>query len=154
MRVVTGAAAVALATLVLAVQATAAAQPTYAQQLAATGHELTTSLGELGAVAGMSIRYPIKPSDARRAATRLAAVRSDLQAIAKRLDAMHPPARARTPHARLAQAVSALAVQVSPVLAKLRDGYLVAAGELPNLPAATRVGLALTALKKQGYRVG
>ena len=68
--------------------------------------------------------------------------------------AMHPPSAVRMQHARLTAAVAQLAKQLAPILKRVRQGYLVAAAQIPNLSAGARVGEALTALKKHGYRVG
>jgi hypothetical protein len=149
--------ALALALVALAAQApaaSAAAGNSYATQLTASAREVTASLAGLGAVTGMSIQYPVKPDTARRASTKLAGVEAKLRQVAKTLAAMHPPAAVRADHTRLTKGVTALADQVAPVLARLRNGYLVAAAKLPNLPAAATVGDALAALRKHGYRVG
>jgi hypothetical protein len=148
---------VTIALVAVAASATAAQAAvggTYATQLTASVGELTSSLNDLGAVTGMSIQYPVKPSTARRAATRLAGADAKLRHVAKTLAAMHPPAAVRADHARLVKGVDALEHQVRPVLARLRAGYLVAAARLPNLPAVSTVGAALTALRKHGYHVG
>jgi hypothetical protein len=130
------------------------ASDAYSSQIVVSAHQLTASLEGLGAVAGMSIEYPIKPATGRRAAAKLALVEATLRQTGKTLAAMHPPARVRAQHVRLATAVVALGNAVAPILARVRAGYLVAAAQLPNLRAAARVGEALTALQKAGYHVG
>ena len=132
----------------------ASPDPAYSKQMQAVGAGLSTSLAAISAAAGVPFHYPVKPTAARDAARYLTKGHVSLVAVTSRLKAIKPPAAVATDHAKLMKATVQLNTEILPVIAKLRQGYLVAADKLLSLPGIKKVSAAVVALKKDGYSIG
>jgi hypothetical protein len=146
-----------LASVVAACGAHSANPPTkeaYQRELRPAGAELSRVLRTLPSLAAASIKYPPKPTAARTAAAALVKARAQLRDAAGRIADAAPPAAVSREHAALGRAVRRLDGELAPLIAKLKQGYLVVAGRLRSLPGARDVDRALAALRSKGYRIG
>jgi hypothetical protein len=145
---------VALGSTEVAAAAGAPSKSQYVKQMSPVGKTLTAALTSLQTVTGMSLTYPPPPTAARRAGTILAKTESNLQLASKQLATITAPAGAAAQHAQLMKGATEFAVELKPIITKLKAGYLVAASGLLSLRGAVLVSDALTTLNRNGYRIG
>jgi hypothetical protein len=148
-----GAAVVAVA-CAAAGSAGSLADSTYERQMKSVGKELSASLLTLPTATGIALRYPVEPTAARDAAAVLTRGQVKLHNVTSRLKTIRPPVAVATEHAKLVQATVELASEIKPVIAKLHQGYLIAASKLLSLPGLKKISDAVAVLDKRGYRIG
>jgi hypothetical protein len=114
----------------------------YAKQLTAIGKNASSSIGSLTAMNSASSAY-----------VALGKVQVALEIAANRLSSIKPPAKIATAHAKLTAAVGELAVELSPIRAKLKTGNLQALGSVLSLKGMKDLLAANAALAKAGYHI-
>jgi hypothetical protein len=126
----------------------------YAAGVHRAGGQISTSLGSLVRVVRISLHYPTAPGEALQCASILNRTVARLEAAQTELRSLHPPRAARPGHARLVAGTAALARELRPLIAKLRNGYLVATAKVLSLPAVATIESAAKKLKAAGYPTG
>jgi hypothetical protein len=125
----------------------------YVTQMKVPGQLLSASLASISKVAARSLRYPIRPTAAKEAASALTMTEVKLRDAVKRLRAIAPPAAVAREHAELTKGADELRTELKPIIAKLHQGYFVVVAELPSLQGSERIAAALARLKSKGYQV-
>jgi hypothetical protein len=126
----------------------------YVTQMRVPGQELSTSLRSIPDVTALGLRYPVRPTAAREAATKLTTVRLTLSDATRRLREITPPVAIATFHADLKQGAAELETELGPIIAGLKKGYLTELSKLPSLRGVAEVEVGLRALKAHGYSIG
>jgi hypothetical protein len=119
-----------------------AALPVYTRQVNAVASKLDAATNNLGDL-----------SSASAAAAELATAQTALRTAAKRLDAITPPRAVKTEHERLVRAVGEIAVELTPLIRKLKDGHLDALGDALQFKGVTEAEAAIAAITKAGYKI-
>ena len=87
------------------------------------------------------------------AAAALATVQSGLRSAVKQLQAITPPASAKSAHAELITAAGELAGELDPVIAKLKGGDLAALATVTSLQGFSDLLKASAAFTKAGFKL-
>jgi len=93
------------------------------------------------------------PTDAASAAAELATVQAAFRKAAAQLAAITPPRAVAAYHVRLIEALDELANGVSPLIAKLKAGDLVAIDPASLLKGSSDARAAIAAITKAGYKI-
>ena len=125
----------------------------YQDHVETVARDITGVLNGFRNLAAASLVFPAKPTAAIEARTEAEKLRSTLRAAAADLDDVRPPQGVAGDHAELTRATRKLAVEMGPVIAKLKVGSLVSVATLQTLPGVAQVHRALTAIAAKGYEL-
>ncbi len=115
---------------------------TYDKQMAVIGKDLGVAFGPLPSAA-----------NAKQGATKLLKAQKDVRKLVAKLEAIKPPTKIKAAHLRLIKAVSKLADQFTPIIAKLQKGNFKAIGDVANLSALNDIQLAVNKIETAGYTI-
>lgn len=119
------------------------AKKTYIAQMTAVGKSLSKSINSLTGA-----------TTAKSEALGLAKAQQDLRAAAKKLDSLAPPAKAKTAHKQLSSALSELADELDPVLAKAKKGKFQPLTSITALKGLQDIQTAAAAITAAGFNIG
>jgi hypothetical protein len=125
----------------------------YQEHVEPVARDITGVLSGFRSLAAASLVFPARPTAAIEARAEAEKLRSTLRAAAADLDDVTPPQAVARDHAELTRATRKLAVDMGPVIAKLKVGSLVSVARLQTLPGVAQVHRALTAIDAKGYQL-
>lgn len=114
----------------------------YVKKIHSISAELSGSINHLGGV-----------KDSEAAANGLQSLQAELEAKAKQLHTIRPPAGVEHANRQLSSAMSQFAVQLGPIITRLKAGDISALGEVTSLAAFEKLRAANEQLSKAGYKI-
>jgi hypothetical protein len=116
--------------------------------------QLTAALAGVAKARKLATHYPAKPTAAREARAALLVAEPKLALSAKRLAAIAPPSGIASAHAEVLRGVRELEVELRPIIARMKIGYLVAGKGIASLKGLVVIHAGLTTIAKHGFNVG